>query len=157
MMEQKFVSPEKQELLLLEKEGLFVFHGSGEDIEIIDPRQAINIENIADGQPAVFASPAVDFAIFHAIVNSKNFPQGTVAESGALSHDDGTFELGFKLSKESFNKLADSVTGCVYVFNKNDFTQIEGRPAEYKSNISIQPIKKITVLKRDLPDKIEFT
>jgi hypothetical protein len=150
----KSISPEKQELLSMEKEGLFVFHGTNADVDSLHPRQAVDIKRGPDGQPAIFASPAADFAIFHAIINSGNFPDGIISQSGAVSHDDDSFELRFKLPKGALAKLPDSASGWVYVFKKEDFSQIDGRPAEYKSHTSVQPIRKIRVLKRDLPSRI---
>ncbi|KKS05226.1 MAG: hypothetical protein UU58_C0001G0086 [Candidatus Nomurabacteria bacterium GW2011_GWA2_41_25] len=150
----KTISPEKLELLKMEKEGIFLFHGTRADIDSLEPRQAVDNERGPDGEPAIFASPAVDFAIFHAIINSSNFPEGIVSQSGAISHDDGSFKLRFKLPRGVLAKLPDSAAGWVYVFKKEDFAQIKERPAEYKSQISVQPLRKIRVLKRDLPSGI---
>jgi hypothetical protein len=149
------ISKEKQELLRLESEGSFVFHGTGEDVELLEPRQAIDTEKGLDREPAIFASPAADFAIFHAIVNTRNFPQGIQSESGAINHDDGSFELKFALPKESLDSLADSAAGWVYVFDKNDFKNIEGRLAEVESQTKVRPINKIRVSKQDLPSNID--
>ena len=102
-----------------------------------------------------FASTAADFAIFHAIMNGKNC-HDVVSQSGAITHDDGSYELKFSLQKLAFENLQDSVSGWVYVFDKKSFTPIEGRAVECESGIAVVPIKKIKVYKRDLPKYIEL-
>lgn len=151
----KSLSPEKQELLAMEKEGRYVFHGTAVDVDLLHPQQAIDTERGPDGEPAIFASPAADFAIFHAIITKQNFPQRLIAESGAITNDGVSFELKFGLPRGALEGLTDSASGFVYVFDKNKFTQIEGRPAEYISRVPVQPLQKIKVLKRDLPDGID--
>lgn len=150
----KGLSSEKQELLVMEKEERYVFHGTAVDVDLLNPQQAIDTERGPDGDPAVFASPSTDFAIFHAIVNGKNFPEGIVSSSGATSHDDGSYELKFALPKNSLSLLSDTATGWVYVFDKKNFVQVEGRSAEYVSRVAVQPLQKIRVAKRDLPANI---
>lgn len=152
--EQKTISPEKQILLDMESEGCYLFHGTRADVELLEPRQAIDRKRGPDGAPAIFASPAADYAIFHAIINSGNFPDGITSQSGANSDDDGSFELEFKLPKDALKTLPDSASGWVYVFKKEDFESIEGRPAEYKSHVAVRPVNKIKVMKRDLPSGI---
>ena len=56
---EQFENP-REELKMLEKTGKFVFHGSLDSIDILEPRQAYNSnketgQKEADGVPAVFA------------------------------------------------------------------------------------------------------
>jgi hypothetical protein len=66
----------KDVLLEIEKEGVYVFHGSPDLIEELEPRQAKTLdkesgEMIQHGEPAVVATPFVEIAVFRAIINSK--------------------------------------------------------------------------------------
>ena len=152
------ISPEKQELLTLEKSGKFVFHGTAEEVESLEPRQAIDTKKGLDRKPAVFASVAADYAIFRAILHDRNLPSGAsfVFATGATAHKDGSFTLKFKAPKAALDALPDSTFGYVYVFDKKSFNQIPGRRVECESNVPVKPIKKIKVLKRDLPSNIIF-
>lgn len=66
----------REKLLALEKEGKFVFHGSPDVINVLEPRQAYN-RNDETGtmekhdEPAVFATPYAEVAIFRALINAK--------------------------------------------------------------------------------------
>ena len=141
----------------LERTGNLVFHGSGRDLEILTPQQSIDFKQGPDRSPAIFASPAADMAIFHAIFNGRNFPDKKyVFQSGAISHDNGSFDLKFTIPKEALGELPDSASGFVYVFDRRSFLQIPGRGAEYESTTSVKPIKKIKVFKKDLTSNIEL-
>lgn len=153
------LSPEKQELLGLEKSGLYVFHGSPQDLETLAPRQAIDVHIGPDRNPAVFATPAVDLAIFNAVLKGKNkysIAQSHILESGADTHDDGSFDLKFSVPRLAWDTLLDSASGWVYVFDRHSFNPISDRPAEYESTEEVKPIKKIKVGKMDLPGNIEI-
>lgn len=149
-------SPEKRELLALERTGQFVFHGSGEDLSILEPHQAIDDERGPDGLPAVFASPMAEYAIFMAIVSRKNCPLGSKSNTGTRTESDGTVHLEFGATQATLDQLQESATGWVYVFNKSEFRQREGGAAEYMSHAAVRPINKIKVAKRDLPTNIRI-
>jgi hypothetical protein len=149
------ISKEREELSALEKEGNYVFHGTSEDVEELVPQQAVDIETGPDRKPSIFASTTADFAIFHAIINGKNC-HNVIAESGAVTHEDGSYELKFGLPRAALDNLPDSASGWVYVFDKKSFTPIEGRVVECESRRVAVPVKKIKVFKRDLPQYIEI-
>jgi len=152
---EEIISSEKGELLGLEKQGNFVFHGTAADIDILEPRQAVDTIKGPDRDPAIFASSSAEFAIFHAIINGKNV-HDAISESGAdQNKKDGSYKLKFGLPKGILDQLPDSACGWVYVFNKKDFKEIPDRYVEFESNIAVTPIKKIQVFKRDLPSDIE--
>lgn len=140
-------------LRTLENEGKWVFHGSSSKIEVFSPRQAYNydknLEKTPDGDPAVFASPFADVAIFKSIVSLKNAPKG--ARSGfSLSNKTG---LEFRATKETLDQIHNAV-GYVYVFDKLKFTQRNNM--EFLSYNSVAPESVIIVTENDLPKNIEI-
>lgn len=159
---------EKEQLLKLEAEGKYVFHGSPDkDIKILEPRQGKHIpdlnkteESILDGDPAVSATPYLEFAIFRAIINKVNVP---------FSHSSG-FGLtngnkNFRVSSQKVIDESQNKKGYVYVFNKKDFEPYSrdgeaGQDSmEWRSYVSIKPVHVIEVSSKDLPDRdlIEVT
>ncbi|HEV8666525.1 MAG TPA: hypothetical protein VN665_01595 [Candidatus Paceibacterota bacterium] len=151
------LSPAKLQLLKLEEEGETVFHGSGEDLESLEPRQAIDTERGPDGEPAVFASSKADYAIFMAIINLRNCPRGARSNSGASFDEHGEATLRFGATKDTLDQLTDSAEGWVYVFDKNKFKPKEKDTVEFVTHEPIIPLQKIKVTKADLPKNIEVT
>jgi hypothetical protein len=148
------LSEAKQKLFNLEQTGSYVFHGSGEDIEELEPRQAhnyVDLKKIPDGDPSVFASSKAEYAIFMAIINSKNCPKGRRSLVGVWSG-----KLKFKVTEDTLLQLDESASGWVYIFDKNYFSQRQEGGVQYISLEKVKPIEKIKVTKEDLPDKIEI-
>lgn len=141
----------KEEILKLEKQGDFLFHGSPNKLKYLEPRQAYTLKDnkkVKDGEPAVFASIYSDIAIFMALINKENIK--TTFRSGyGFSNNN----LEFRLTKETFDKL-NNLKGYIYVFNKKDF-QIKN-VAEYVSYKIEKPIKIIEVTEKDLPKNIKM-
>jgi hypothetical protein len=143
----------KEELHNLEKTGEYVFHGSPFKLETLEPRQAFNhekkedgsYESIPDGEPAVFASPFADTAIFMAVISRKNAPLGK--RSGFSSDNKNHFE--FRATKETMDQIGDEANGYVYVFKKDGFE--ERNHNEVVAYQAVTPIKIIEVRKEDLP------
>lgn len=154
------MSEGKQRLLELEKTGKYFFHGSDKDIEVFEPRQSHNDikgVRVPDGDPAVSASPVIDYAIFMAIFSRKNLPKNFTSkvDTSADSEFAKTFKLSFSATKHSLDQLTDEASGWVYVFKKEDFPFQKG-PSEYRSHTHVTPIEKILVTREDLPNKIEI-
>lgn len=155
------MSPEKQRLIELEKTGEHVFHGtvSDEAVGRFEPRQAYNYIDgvqVPDGMPAVFASSIAEYAVFMAIVNSRNCPKG--CRSG-VSVNSGPFrktEIAFTATKETLSQLRDDAHGYVYVFKRADFKKREDGGEEFVSHEHVAPVERVRVSRRDLPEKIEF-
>jgi hypothetical protein len=143
----------KKRLLELEKSGNFVFHGTERgDVETFEPRQALNYKgNVGepDGQPAVFASDKVDYAILMGMVNKNNCPYG-YSSSSRWSND----ELILSVDKKGYDQLTDSSVGYVYVFNKSDFSEREPGHTEYVSYSHVKPIQIFKISKHDLSRKL---
>ncbi len=140
----------KIELKTLEKEGQYVFHGSPDEVEEFEPRQAYNYhENFQepDGAPAVFASSSAEYAILMAIINKKNCPEGFQSSAGV---ENGI--LTFRATQSTLDQLSDKSFGWVHVFYKNLFEQRNEGSVEYVSYAPVRAIKKIQVSSRDLPD-----
>lgn len=153
--ERVIVSPEKQELLRLEAEGKYVFHGTGKDLDELEPRQANDVVRGPEGNPGIFASSLADYAIFMAIFNGRNIPGGARSSAGATHEDDGSFSLEFAVEQNAIDNLKDSASGFVYVFDKEKFTRRWDQSVEYVTHSAIKPTFKIKVSKQDLPQNIE--
>lgn len=141
----------KQKLSDLENEGKYVFHGSGFLIEEFEPRQTHNYvddKHIPDGEPAIFASPFADYAIFVAIINEVNCPQGY--RSGSRFHEG---KLTFRATKETLGQLTVDAKGYVYVFNRNDF--IKRNESEWVSHKKAKPVSVIPITRTDFTPTIK--
>ena len=145
----------KEKLLALEKEGIYVFHGSPELLEELEPRQPktydYNLKQIVnDGKLAVAATPFVEIAIFRAIINRK-----VEVEKGRcwsrFSSDDGKLE--FETTPEVI-ELAKKVKGYVYVFKKEDFERYNSM--EWRSAHKVKPVLIFEVNFEDLPTDIKL-
>lgn len=146
------MSPEKYTLISLEKEECWVFHGSPIRISTLEPKQAYNYPNtnssdkIPDGEPAVFASPKSDIAIFMAILNGKNAPKGL--RTGYGKRDD---TIEYRATSETIEQIHDAI-GYIYVFPKERFQQKS--ELEYCCFEEIEPTQIIEVTEKDLPEII---
>jgi hypothetical protein len=156
----------KEKLESFERTGNYVFHGSPDgNIEVLEPRQGNHVpdlsrptDTVADGRPAVSATPFLDFAIFRAIINSKN-----VNIKGTWTSGFGIEEEGRKSFRVSEQDVLDQVRGkfgYVYVFDKKNFKPYtrgkgegEGRPGsmEWRSYEKVLPIDTIEVTDEDIP------
>jgi hypothetical protein len=136
----------------LQKEGIYVFHGSESMVEEFEPRQAHTIverKKINDGDPAVFASPFIDYAIFMAIINKTNCPKGY--RSGYNKNNGNT---KFTATKATLLQLNKNSKGYVHVFNKNDFKERD--ESEWISYKNVKPLDIIEVLWSDFKPKVEI-
>lgn len=125
----------------LESKGVYLFHGSGSIVEEFEPKQAhtmINGQYTPDGEPAIFASPFLDYAIFVALINMNNCPRGF---RFGTSYEDG--ELKFRATQETLDQVNESSRGYVYVFNRSDF--VERNPDEWVSYRKLRPLERVEV------------
>jgi len=139
-------------LLSLEKEGKYVFHGSPEFIDVLNPRQAYNLSKETgkmekDGEPAVFATPYADVAIFRALTDTR----GVKGESTSRFGIDGD-QLHFSATKNIL-EAAKKKIGKVYVLDKQRFQDFEGM--QCRSFEINEPIRVVEVIFSDLPQNIE--
>ncbi|MDO8512636.1 MAG: hypothetical protein Q7S57_05145 [bacterium] len=141
----------REKLLALEDEGKYVFHGSPNNIELLEPRQGYNFNEITgeqekDGNPAVFATQYANLAIFRALINDKNIKEESSCRSGV---DDAG--LHFTASRNLLD-YAKTITAKIYVLDKNSFSNfdhIQGR-----SEQPVTPLEVIEVTAEDLPENI---
>lgn len=151
-------STSRQILEIFELENKYIFHGSKmTDLEVLVPHQAnnyINGVNVPDGDPAVFGTTSVDYAILMALINIKNCPKGYRA--GAEVHNkENKMTLNLRATKGSIEQLNTDSSGWVYIFERSLFSQV-GESLDYISKQSVVPIEKIVVYKTDLPSNIEI-
>lgn len=135
------MSEGKKRLLALEKEGEYVFHGSADVIDILEPRQAYN-NGKKDGQEAVFATPYVDVAIFRSLT------VGITSRFGING-----YELQYSVDGKLYRD-ADKKIGRVYVFKKEDFRDFKG--TECRCYESVSPLEVVEVGISDLPDNVKI-
>ena len=141
----------RDKLKNLEIQGGCLFHGTGVIIEKFEPRQSHTIINsvpILDGEPAIFASPFTEYAIFMALVNEENCPLGY--RSGC-AYENGI--LQFTATKETLEQLTDESKGYVYVFDKAKFT--ERSASEWVSHGELMPLTVVEVTRSDFATEIK--
>lgn len=143
----------RERLLLLEKEGKYVFHGSPDSITVLEPRQAYNYnqengEMEKDSEPAVFATPFADVAIFRALTDARDVNEDSSSQFG-MEGDTLHFS-----ATENLLEHAKAKVGKVYVLDKNNFKNFEG--TQCRSSEINQPIEVIEVTFNDLPQNIEI-
>jgi hypothetical protein len=143
---ENIISP-RERLLKLEKEGLYVFHGTTAQVDCLEPQQAYN-DNEKDGKPAVFATPFADVAIYRSLINGDNLNEPSENQFGTT--DDGIY---FKASQNLLEN-AKNIIGKVYVLDKEKFKDFKG--TECRLEESISPIEVIEVTANDLPANIEI-
>lgn len=147
------IGTSRGKLLAMEKEGKFVFHGSTEIVGVLEPNQATNNNEETgvvekDGEPAVFATPYADVAIFRALINTK----GAAGDSTSRFGIDGK-RLHFSAT-DNLLEQANNKKGMVYVLNKNQFKNFEG--TQCRSSNKIIPIEAVEVTAEDLPENIDL-
>lgn len=142
----------RTKLLSLEKEGKYVFHGSSHALEILEPRQAHTYDEntdqmMKDGDPAVFATPYADVAIFRALIRSENVVGDSENKFGMK--DDGTlhFTASRHLIDAAINKKAK-----IYVLDKTGFSEPQGTDVRIEQ--AVKPLMVIDVTADDLPKDI---
>jgi hypothetical protein len=154
------MSPNKQHLLHLEETGQYVFHGSSNEVEVFEPRQAYTWHKgykEKDGEPAIFASHSVDYAIFMAVVSRKNCTGNYHAGVATTAKTAGSkeYNLKFKVLRETLDTFKKDAKGWVYVFKKEDFPTPNG-PSECVAYSHVTPLEKIVVTPEDLPEDIQI-
>ena len=129
----------KDRLKELEDSGNYLFHGSPNQIETFEPRQAytdVDAVSVPDGEPAVFASTEIETPIFRSIFHESRF--------ASLQ---GSFELGFSNGEEGHTYIhanqaaidaCQDKAGYVYVFKRDDFSQRSG--TEWVAYEKVKPI-----------------
>jgi hypothetical protein len=152
--EEKNLSP-REKLLSFEKEGKFVFHGSSDSIEILEPKQPLifNKQSKAKekhGEPCVAATPHADIAIFRAIVNPRNFSEKGYASSFGVNKNN---TIRLCATKQVLENIKDK-RGFVYVLDISLFKRFSGM--EWRSNQAIKPNEVILVTADDLPRGIKL-
>ncbi len=144
----------REKLHALEQEGKYVFHGSTVDTNLLEPREAFDAERGSEGGPAVYASSSADYAVFMAIINKRNCPNGVHSTFGMHRDADGSYHLRFWATQDTLDQLKDSASGFVYVLGKEKFSKRDERSTEFFSHEPVRPLHKMKVTKRDLPRPI---
>lgn len=142
----------RAELLELEKTGKYVFHGSPENLKILEPRQAKDYNKDSGkmenhGSPAVCATPYADVAIFRALINAKDVSGESFSSFGKNDKD-----LQFSATQNLLDSAKQKI-GKVYVLDKSQFGESEGM--ECRSADTIVPIAIFNVRAEDLPENIK--
>jgi len=150
----------KKILKSLEAIGEYLFHGSPDgEIKALEPRQGRHVPNkekptktIADGSPAVSATPYADVAIFRAIINNKNIP---FSHSSSFAVRGDSLEFGVS-TEDALEEAMKNKNGFVYVFDRKDFEPYDRdggateKSMEWRSYNTIKPVKVIEVSSQDI-------
>lgn len=145
------LSKNKERLLALEKTGKFVFHGSMDVINELQPRQAENAGE-KHGEPAVFATPFAEAAIFRSLINADKLEVKGESDNEFGIGDDG---LHFSAS-ENLLAAARGKIGRIYVLDKGSFKDLEPGRMECRSFETVKPIEVIEITFDDLPKGIKI-
>jgi len=154
------MSPEKTKLLQLESTHQYVFHGSKEARNVLEPQQAYNYiqgKKVPDGEPAIFASALIDYAIPMALFNKENCPQGVSFSLGMHGESPETATLYVRISQKTLDQLSEKSVGYIHVFPRSPFSLRESGGVEYVSYAPQHPSHIIEVHKWDLTEKIEIS
>lgn len=137
-----------------EKQG-YLFHGSPNKIELLEPKQAFSSYGsdtlVKHGEPSVSATPFVELAIFRSIINDKNAPDDHDSSFGYNS-DIG---LLFSVSEKTLNQ-AKGKKGFVHILPLEGFKKFSNTIMEWRSEKEVKPIDIIKVSFEDLPKNIEI-
>lgn len=140
----------REVLAWLDEHGQYVYHGSWQKIDELEPRQSFSNGN-PDGEPAVCAADDYETAIFRALINRHRDAARGVKHVSRFYRHQG--KLHFDASRESIeHAMAEVVVGYVHVMNKNQFSLYRG--SEYRSDQEVAPDYVIEVHGTDLPDDI---
>jgi hypothetical protein len=153
------MSSERARLAELEMAGDSVFHGSSEEAETLEPRQAHNFvggEHVMDGSPAVFASSNVDYAVLMALVNKKNCPKGFYSHVSKFGKSKEDALLKLSMSRKTLEQLTEESTGYIYVFDRKGFSPRDITEIEFVSNVSVKPREIIKIKKSDLLQEVQI-
>lgn len=131
----------------LEKSGLYVFHGSLDLFDCLEPRQAHTLnketgEMEEDGEPAVFATPFLDIALFRALMNRKD-----VEGPSESSFDYREGRLYFSAT-DNIRLAAEHKRGKIYILPKETFVEYD--VVQLISPKKVIPFEVIEITMNDL-------
>ncbi|HEY9755504.1 MAG TPA: hypothetical protein V6C97_10105 [Oculatellaceae cyanobacterium] len=130
------------ELIELERHGSYVFHGSGKSHKQLEPRQAYTVvdgQSVKDGDPAIFASELVDYAIFMALIGV-NWIKGCRASCNFENN-----RLIFGANQLTIEQLTDSTIGFVHVLERRKFEPRGGIEWLCKSVVKPSQVLQVSV------------
>lgn len=149
----------KELLEALSRTGEFVFHGSPQKLDKLEPRQQMHFnpktgKSESDGSPAVCASPDYEIAIFRSLTSSHIARQ--------LGVKNYYTEFGLRDGKPYFRGTAESIAlarrpeavGYVHVFSKKGFQS--HNDLENRAYHQVEPLYIVEVKSPDLPENIEI-
>jgi len=101
-----------------------------------------------DGEPAVFATPYAEVAIFRALINNKGVNGSSESSFGLRGG-----QLNFFSSQNLLDQAKQKI-GRVYVLDKQKFSKFTGM--QCRSSESVLPIQIVEVTAKDLPNDIKI-
>ncbi|MFZ2555345.1 MAG: hypothetical protein WAZ27_02375 [Minisyncoccia bacterium] len=133
----------------------FLFHGSPNQLEVLEPRQAISYGE-PHGAPAVSAAShkAYDLAIFMALIKSaKNQPKRPRGSRTSGFSMEG--EYNFRANALAYEDATSTdAYGYVYVFPIKDFKEFAEH--EWRSENSVRPVLAVRVTAKDFPSGVQI-
>lgn len=130
----------------------FVFHGSPEKIEVLEPRQAYS-GGKPDGVPGVAAGPdeAYELAVFMALVRSfKNRPNRSRGDRrSGFSIGGRTGDWKFEANQLAYeDATSPEAIGYVHVLTKKDF-DVKHAEHEWRASKPVKPVLVVQVKAED--------
>lgn len=143
----------RERLSEFEASGKYVFHGSPVKLKSLEPRQGYGYDpetekDEADGEPAIFATPKADAAIFHSLIRREQVQGDSNLNWGTDKRGDWIFSATQNLIDAAKDKV-----GYIHVFDKNDFSDSE--TIQGRAEKEVTPVEVIKVKYKDLPKDIE--
>lgn len=124
----------------------FLYHGTWVDgINTLEPRQAYNGDS-PDGDPAVFATNDIDYAIFMALIGTNSWGGWDSKKYSGR---------GFYLYEEFLEYLTrrrQPIDGHVYFLDADDFTESRGQI--FRTSRPVRALGSVAVGIHDLPSDI---
>ncbi len=141
-----------------------VLHGSGQNLDLVSPKQANDSSKQSGNKEAVYSVDDPVLPIFYAIQDRSKL-HGMIESGHYTEENDETGEIKseyvFKIPKK-YQGTSPWKQGFVYIFNKNEFHPEEddhgNLSGEWTSRKPVKPIAKLLVSSEDFRylDKIQY-
>lgn len=134
-----------------------LMHGSPTQQNILEPRQANDLDRESGNRLAIYATDNPERAIFHAILNAEYLKtKFNSFVTGYSSAEDGSLE--FKVTENIMGLVEEGdveifCDGYIYLLTRESFTLSEGDASEYQSNEAVTPLVRL-IISRDIGSDI---
>lgn len=139
--------PKEEFLDFLVREKNCLLHGSAQNLDVVEPRQANDAAKKSGNKNAVYAVSDPVLPIFYAIKNKEKI-NGKVQSGFDNNLETGEKEYEFVVPKEALEK-GPWTSGVIYIFDRSQFQQEandEGElGSEWTAEAKVKPLAKLEV------------